>query len=120
MGRGTRSPQSRPVVANHGSCAEPTLARVPGSFAVSFVYPFPHKERRRGVGWKLRPIVSSTSSRAHVPEHPRPDAWRGGDSWRSGGALFAQDYRGKRSVCLDLTSAEGRGVLEHLVGLPAR
>jgi crotonobetainyl-CoA:carnitine CoA-transferase CaiB-like acyl-CoA transferase len=31
----------------------------------------------------------------------------GGDSWRSGGAMFEQDNRGKRSVCLDLTSEEG-------------
>ena len=34
----------------------------------------------------------------------------GGDSWRSSGAagaMFQQDNRGKRSVCLDLTKPEG-------------
>lgn len=35
----------------------------------------------------------------------------GGDSWRSGGAMFQQDNRGKRSVCLDLTADEGYHIL---------
>ena len=31
----------------------------------------------------------------------------GGDAWRSGGAMFQQDNRGKRSVCLDLRTDDG-------------
>jgi crotonobetainyl-CoA:carnitine CoA-transferase CaiB-like acyl-CoA transferase len=34
----------------------------------------------------------------------------GGDSWRSGGAMFQQDNRGKRSVCLDLSSTDGYAI----------
>ena len=34
----------------------------------------------------------------------------GGDSWRSAGAMFEQDNRGKRSVCLDLSSDEGHEI----------
>jgi crotonobetainyl-CoA:carnitine CoA-transferase CaiB-like acyl-CoA transferase len=39
----------------------------------------------------------------------------GGDAWRSGGAMFSQDNRGKRSMCIDLASDEGYAVFLKMV-----
>eukprot|EP01043_Picozoa_sp_COSAG02_P083392 COSAG02_NODE_21418_length_788_cov_1.759071_1_plen_141_part_10 len=39
----------------------------------------------------------------------------GGDSWRSAGAMFEQDNRGKRSVCLDLSSDDGHEIFLQLL-----